>query len=174
MKKTKRVEDRPSCLAVKTTWGEIRVFARRGRIVECLLPTLKKEPKAPFDTVAIHIAAADKDDERVLKAAADFIEKAFAGRPARPPAFEWPAATPFTSDVWRALTRIPAGKTVEYGALAKAVGRPRASRAVGRACGANRLPVFVPCHRVVGKSGLTGFTGGLAWKRLLLERERRD
>ena len=74
--------------------------------------------------------------------------------------------------MWGELGRIPFGKTRSYGAIAEAVGRAGAARAVGAATGRNPAPILVPCHRVVGASGaLTGFAGGLDAKRLLLAHE---
>lgn len=82
--------------------------------------------------------------------------------------------TPFQHSVWDALCEIPLGETTSYGELARQLGRPSASRAVGAANGANPLPIVVPCHRVIGASGsLTGFGGGLPAKRWLLDHERR-
>lgn len=79
---------------------------------------------------------------------------------------------PFQLDVWRALREIPYGETRSYAALAAAIGRPSAVRAVGLANGANPAPVVVPCHRVIGSDGtLTGYGGGLALKRQLLSIE---
>ncbi|WAJ29208.1 methylated-DNA--[protein]-cysteine S-methyltransferase [Antarcticirhabdus aurantiaca] len=84
-----------------------------------------------------------------------------------------PVGTPFQLEVWRALLDIPAGETISYGELARRIGRPAASRAVGAANGANPLPIVVPCHRVIGANGtLTGFGGGLDTKRRLLDLER--
>ncbi len=75
--------------------------------------------------------------------------------------------------VWEALTAIPPGETISYGELARRIGQPKASRAVGAANGANPLPVIVPCHRVIGAGGaLTGFGGGIPTKRWLLALER--
>jgi len=80
--------------------------------------------------------------------------------------------TDFQRQVWAALRRIPVGHTTSYGALAAAIGRPRAVRAVGMANGANPIPVVVPCHRVIGADGsLTGFGGGLGRKQWLLAHE---
>lgn len=82
--------------------------------------------------------------------------------------------TAFQHAVWSALRAIPLGETLSYGELARRIGRPNASRAVGAANGANPLPIVVPCHRVIGSDGsLTGFGGGLPTKRWLLEHERR-
>jgi methylated-DNA-[protein]-cysteine S-methyltransferase len=83
-----------------------------------------------------------------------------------------PRGTVFQLATWRALATIPYGETISYAELARRVGRPAASRAVGAANGANPLPIVVPCHRVIGKDGsLTGFGGGLHAKRTLLELE---
>jgi methylated-DNA-[protein]-cysteine S-methyltransferase len=84
-----------------------------------------------------------------------------------------PRGTEFQHLVWAALTRIPYGETLSYGELARRIGKPQASRAVGLANGANPLPIVVPCHRVIGADGsLTGFGGGLDTKRTLLALER--
>jgi methylated-DNA-[protein]-cysteine S-methyltransferase len=82
------------------------------------------------------------------------------------------AGTPFQHDVWRALRALAPGATTSYGALAAAIGRPTAVRAVARANALNPVAVIVPCHRVIGKDGtLTGYAGGLIRKRWLLEHE---
>ncbi|HEY3519728.1 MAG TPA: methylated-DNA--[protein]-cysteine S-methyltransferase [Rhodanobacteraceae bacterium] len=83
------------------------------------------------------------------------------------------AATAFQWRVWNALTRIPAGETRSYGEIARAIGAPKAARAVGRACGSNKLALIVPCHRVVREDGTPGgWRWGAARKQRLLERER--
>lgn len=74
--------------------------------------------------------------------------------------------------MWRALLKIPRGETRSYAWVARQIGKPRATRAVGAACGANPVPIVVPCHRVIASDGsLGGFGGGLAWKRKLLRLE---
>lgn len=84
-----------------------------------------------------------------------------------------PQGTGFQQKVWAGLREIPYGETRSYGELARALGRPAASRAVGAANGRNPLPIVVPCHRVIGSDGsLTGFGGGLPVKRALLDLER--
>ena len=81
--------------------------------------------------------------------------------------------TAFQQQVWDALRRIPAGQTWTYGQLAEHLGKPSAARAVGAACGQNRIAVVIPCHRVVGSTGdLTGFAYGVERKRELLKREK--
>jgi O-6-methylguanine DNA methyltransferase len=82
------------------------------------------------------------------------------------------AGTEFQKSVWRAMQKISPGKTKSYGEIASAIGKPKAVRAVGGACGANPVPVLVPCHRVLAANNeLGGFGGGLDWKRSLLKRE---
>ncbi len=82
------------------------------------------------------------------------------------------AGTPFQRAVWDALTSIPVGTTTSYGAIAAAIGRPKAVRAVGMANGANPIGIVVPCHRVIGTDGtLTGYGGGIERKRWLLDHE---
>jgi methylated-DNA-[protein]-cysteine S-methyltransferase len=81
--------------------------------------------------------------------------------------------TAFQHEVWAALRRIPVGRTTSYGAVAAAIGRPKAVRAVGLANGANPIAIVVPCHRVIGaNASLTGYGGGLHRKRWLLAHER--
>lgn len=83
-----------------------------------------------------------------------------------------PQGTEFRQAVWAALRQVPWGETVSYAAIARAVGKPKAVRAVGAANGANPLPIVVPCHRVIGANGqLTGYAGGLHIKQFLLELE---
>ncbi|EAU48072.1 methylated-DNA--[protein]-cysteine S-methyltransferase [Salipiger bermudensis] len=80
--------------------------------------------------------------------------------------------TEFQKKIWALLTAIPYAETRSYGEIARTLGSPGASRAVGAANGANPLPIILPCHRVIGKSGaLTGFGGGLDTKTWLLQHE---
>ncbi len=85
-----------------------------------------------------------------------------------------PHGTPFQLEVLQALTQIPYGQTRTYRDIAVSIGRAKAVRAVGAANGRNPLPIVIPCHRVIGSNGnLTGFGGGLATKKFLLELESR-
>ena len=117
-------------------------------------------------------AALELDARRCAPARAQ-VEEYFQGRRT---AFDLPLdadGTPFQKEVWRALLDIPFGETESYGALARRLGRPQASRAVGRANGTNPISLLVPCHRVVGSDGsLTGYGGGLPLKRALLDFEQ--
>lgn len=84
-----------------------------------------------------------------------------------------PIGTKFQKSVWQELQKIPYGETTNYGELARRIGNPKASRAVGAANGKNPIAIIIPCHRVIGKDGsLTGFGGGLPVKEHLLELER--
>ncbi|MFL0807436.1 MAG: methylated-DNA--[protein]-cysteine S-methyltransferase [Oceanobacter sp.] len=85
-----------------------------------------------------------------------------------------PQGTEFQQTVWRALQDIPCGELRTYGEIAKQLGKPTASRAVGAANGRNPIPLIIPCHRVVGSQGkLTGFAHGLEIKQQLIEWESR-
>lgn len=87
-----------------------------------------------------------------------------------------PRGTPFQQEVWAALCRIPYGETCSYADIAAVIGRPKACRAVGMANNRNPIPIFIPCHRVIGKNGsLVGYAGGLFLKeRLLLLEQGRE
>jgi len=81
--------------------------------------------------------------------------------------------SPFHLRVWQELRKIPPGETVSYQELGRRLGNPQASRAVGQACGANPIPLIVPCHRVIASNGsLGGFSSGLERKRWLLDHEQ--
>jgi len=86
-----------------------------------------------------------------------------------------PEGTPFQCEVWHRLSEIPYGETISYGELARRIGNPKASRAVGLANGSNPIPIIIPCHRVIGSNGkLTGYGGGLPIKEKLLALERKQ
>jgi methylated-DNA-[protein]-cysteine S-methyltransferase len=117
-------------------------------------------------------AGTRQQSDAVLQRGGEQLEEYFAGKRKT---FDLPLAprgTAFQQSVWQALAGIPWGQWRSYGDIARAIGRPRAVRAVGAANGRNPLPIVVPCHRVVGSDGsLTGFAGGLEMKRYLLELE---
>lgn len=101
------------------------------------------------------------------------LTKILAGRAAKNlPPLDWTDKTEFQKSVWREMLKIAPGKTKSYGEIASAIKKPKAVRAVGGACGANPVPVLVPCHRILAANKkLGGFSGGLDWKRSLLKRE---
>jgi methylated-DNA-[protein]-cysteine S-methyltransferase len=120
-------------------------------------------------------APGGSDADACLEEAQRQLDAYFAGGLTR---FDIPlrlAGTDFQMRVWRSLQDIPYGHTISYGDLARRVGNPQASRAVGLANGRNPVAVVVPCHRVIGADGrLTGYAGGLERKIWLLDHERAD
>ncbi len=113
-----------------------------------------------------------REQSPLLREAARQIDQYLAGERR---AFSLPYAltgTPFQREVWEALASIPYGETITYAELARRLGRPKAVRAVGRACGQNPLSLILPCHRVMGARGrLTGYAGGVEIKERLLQLE---
>jgi methylated-DNA-[protein]-cysteine S-methyltransferase len=101
------------------------------------------------------------------------IGDALTGKPARElPPFDLSCGTEFQRSVWLALSGIACGQTLSYGQVAEAIGKPKALRAVGGACGANPIPVLIPCHRVLAAGQkIGGFSSDPRWKRTLLARE---
>jgi methylated-DNA-[protein]-cysteine S-methyltransferase len=145
--------------------GPLRIFADGERLVA--LDFLKSSR-------ASNLKSHSKSKEngaffkRVEKALHDYFEK---GKPL--PSFPYASrsGTSFRQKVWRALEKIPFGQTRSYGEIAAMIGSPGAARAVGTACGANSLPLFIPCHRVVAANGLGGFSSGMEIKKQLLRLE---
>jgi methylated-DNA-[protein]-cysteine S-methyltransferase len=123
-----------------------------------------------------HLPAAEtfgRRDDTVLTDAMGQLEAYFAGQRTHFDVAMSLAGTQFQQRVWNALRTIPYGQTESYGLLARKLGTPAASRAVGLANGRNPISIIVPCHRVVGSTGqLTGYGGGLERKRFLLDLER--
>jgi len=116
-------------------------------------------------------ASATKAWSDPVRSAAKQLEEYFAGERTDFDVDLHVAATDFQVDVWSALMTVPYGQVVTYQDIARAVGRPRAFRAVGNANGKNPFPVIVPCHRIVASNGLGGYAGGLSVKRALLALE---
>lgn len=121
---------------------------------------------------AVLVCAVRQDDLPILMEAARQLEEFF-NRERRD--FDLPispSGTDFQMKVWKELCNIPYGETISYGELARRIGNPNASRAVGLANGANPISIIVPCHRVIGANGkLTGYGGGLPRKEKLLALE---
>jgi O-6-methylguanine DNA methyltransferase len=135
----------------QTTWGPVTLkLNSNGKVIALVLPLLSKDPRKPFSA----------SDLQALEA--------LTGRHSP---VETPDGTPFQQAVWNELKKIPRGQTRTYGEIAATMGHPKAARAVGSACGANPLPLLIPCHRAVAAKGLGGFSCGLPWKKLLLEIE---
>jgi len=127
---------------------------------------------AGLSSIAFDGAVGSHSDDPLLRDAASQLRAYFAGALTRFDLPLSPRGTEFQRRVWDAVARVPYGTTTTYSAVAAALARPTAFRAVGAANGRNPLPIIVPCHRVIGASGaLTGYGGGLERKRALLDLE---
>lgn len=146
--------------------GQLTMVASDAGLVAVLWPE-ERVGRVPLAGVSA------ADGHSVLDAAAKQLTEYFAGRRRAFALPLDPRGTRFQRAVWAALGEIPYGETRSYGDIARAIGRTTAVRAVGAANGRNPLSIIVPCHRVVGQGGaLTGFAGGLAAKRYLLDLEK--
>ena len=113
-----------------------------------------------------------REDQGVLDEAREQLQAYFEGRRQRFTLPVAPEGTPFQQRVWQELQEIPWGTTTTYREIAEHLGQPAAVRAVGHANGRNPIAIVIPCHRVVGADGrLTGYAGGIATKRRLLQHE---
>lgn len=113
-----------------------------------------------------------EENSRVLAGLFNDLKRYFMGEPVEFVTPIDPGGSPFNRGVWEALRKIPRGEIVSYADVARRVGSPGAARAVGGACGANPIPIIIPCHRVVRSCGsLGGYSGGLDIKVYLLEIE---
>jgi methylated-DNA-[protein]-cysteine S-methyltransferase len=143
--------------------GPLTLTAREGALTGLYLEGARYRPE-----IAPHWQRTGVPFDEVRRQ----LDQYFARRRTR---FELPLdakGTTFQRTVWRALEAIEYGQTISYGELARRISNPAAVRAVGSANGHNPISIVVPCHRVIGSSGaLTGYAGGLAAKRLLLELE---
>lgn len=143
--------------------GELTITADGGSLTGIHMHEQRHSPKIP---------ATYKRDDAGLAHVVEQLNAYFASELTD---FELPMTmrgTEFQRRVWAALCEIPYGETISYGELARWVGNPKASRAVGLANGRNPLAIVVPCHRVIGADGsLTGYGGGLERKVWLLEHE---
>jgi O-6-methylguanine DNA methyltransferase len=155
------------CLPINTDLGEFLASYSQVGLAELRLPSDQLSASTATPTL---IPSQVQQWHRV---ASDAVNQILSGqKPKALPAFDLSAGTEFQQNVWRAMMRIPFGQTSSYGELACAIGKPKAVRAVGGSCGANPIPVLVPCHRVLAANQkLGGFSGGLDWKRTLLGRE---
>ena len=131
------------------------------------LTALRFHPALPRDATTMALPSTP-----LLRQAAAELREYFAGQRRQFTVPLTPKGTPFQQKVWSALQTIPYGETCSYKAIAAMVGNEKACRAVGMANHRNPLPIFIPCHRVVGANGkLVGYAGGLDAKTFLLELE---
>ena len=152
-------------LPIATSDGEFVAFYTEAGLAGLSFPATGK--------VAASNAASPAPVREWHRMTAAALQRALAGRePRMLPPLDLSAGSPFQQSVWQALRQIRCGQTRSYGEIARAIGKPKALRAVGGACGANPIPVLVPCHRVLAANQkIGGFSGRLEWKRTLLERE---
>lgn len=153
-------------LTIATPDGDFVARYSELGLCELSFPTGKRQPKASPTLPPPEVLRWHKVTTKALLAR-------LAGKaPTEFPPLDLRCGTAFQQQVWEQLRGIAAGKPSSYGELAKALGKTGAARAVGGACGANPIPVLIPCHRVLaGNQKLGGFSGGLDWKRRLLARE---
>lgn len=149
--------------------GRLVLAAAESGLISCSY----SEEREVLDRIARFVSPRILRSRRRLDPALRELDQYFANRLRR---FTVPVdlalASPFTRSVLEALSRVPYGTTTSYGALARVIRRPRASRAVGHALGANPACVLLPCHRVVNSDGgVGGYAGGVAAKRMLLDLE---
>lgn len=146
---------------IKTAWGDfLATFSEKG-LKELRFPN--SDHPRPGTTAARDswIMATDNAVNLILQGQ----------EPSELPPLDL-AGTQFQQTVWRLLQKIPLGSTLSYSEVAARAGKPGAARAVGSACGANPIPLLIPCHRVLARgSRLGGFSGGLEWKERLLKAE---
>jgi methylated-DNA-[protein]-cysteine S-methyltransferase len=148
-------------LTVASPIGKLVAVAEGDNLVELLLPNRAAGVTAPATTRSA-----------VLAATARQLAEYFAGTRRVFDLPLVPRGTDFQTRVWLELLAIPYGETCSYADIARAVGRPSASRAVGAANGANPIAIIVPCHRVIGADrSLTGYGGGVPLKKWLLAHE---
>ncbi len=150
---------------IETPLGRLAISASDVALVE-LSFLGSKDNRLEFSSSELAAAQVDK--------AATWLKNYFAGDKADYAGKLDLAGTEFQKAVWREISGIKHGQTLSYGEIARRIGKPKASRAVGAAVGANPIPLIVPCHRVMGTSGkITGYSGGegIPTKRKLLAME---
>lgn len=166
----------PAHTLIDTPIGPLLLVAEEDGLREIRFGGGRK-PRVPSDgeevgETSLSGGAGSAAERKVVDEARAQLAAYFAGRLRE---FDLPLAprgSPFELQVWRALLEIPYGTTCSYSEIARRLGAPTASRAVGAANGRNPLPIVVPCHRVIGADGsLTGYGGGLETKRYLLRLE---
>jgi O-6-methylguanine DNA methyltransferase len=163
---------------MKNNFVELPVITRDGKFVAHYSEKGLAEldfPKAGTPLRSVRPARRTYSTSQILRwhrTTEAALKKMLAGKKSKLPPLDWTGKTEFQKSVWRQMLKISTGQTKSYGEIARAIGKPKAVRAVGGACGANPVPILVPCHRVLAANQkLGGFSGGLDWKRSLLKRE---
>lgn len=149
--------------------GPLTLVADGGKLAGLYMEVTRHQPADEILGTAVPAGS-----DAVIAAAASQLQAYFAGQLT---SFDLPLTlegTHFQRTVWAGLRAIPYGQTISYGELARRIGQPAASRAVGLANGRNPVGIVIPCHRVIGANGsLTGYGGGIDRKRYLLALEQR-
>lgn len=163
------MKNSPNSFSIVTPLGNFTAIYTENGLAGLNFPNGKPHHTAAGNTTSEKTPAKIREWHRATEAA---LKKSIAGKDSG----ELPPldleGTEFQKSVWRELLKISSGKTKSYGEIARAIGNPKAVRAVGGACGANPVPVLVPCHRVLAANKkIGGFSGGLDWKRKLLAQE---
>jgi O-6-methylguanine DNA methyltransferase len=155
-------------LSIKTRDGEFMAHYSSRGLCSLDFPGRNGPQKAH-----LNVSKPPTEIDRWHEQTATALENALIGRPIKELSpLDLSSGTDFQQRVWQVLKSIGCGKTLSYGDVADEIGDRKAVRAVGRACGANPIPVLIPCHRVLAsKQKIGGFSGGLDWKRKLLARE---
>lgn len=154
---------------ITTLWGEFRAFYSATGLCRLEFP---HDPCAELE--ATDQTEPSPENRKTWEAlTADALRLLLSGKaPQKLPPLDISAGTEFQQTIWRQLLAIPLGRTRTYGDLADELKLVNGGRAVGAACGANPIPVLIPCHRVLGAKGkLGGFSGGMPWKHRLLQIE---
>lgn len=154
-------------LSFRTSEGEFIAGYSATGLAELRFPTTSPSEPANTEPAPVEV----RHWHRLTTIA---VKAILSGRaPEELPPFDLSSGTAFQQSVWAGMCKIKFGQTQSYGELAAAIGNPKAVRAVGGACGANPIPVLVPCHRVLAaQQKLGGFSSGLDWKRKLLAQEK--
>jgi O-6-methylguanine DNA methyltransferase len=155
-------------LPIKTDAGDFIVRYSEKGLAQLGFPKMQRAPSRTPNTKIIpaKVRGWHRLTEAALKSALT------GGRVKKLPPLDWTGKTEFQQAVWREMLKITPGKTRSYGEIAAQIGRPKAVRAVGGACGANPIPVLVPCHRILAADRkIGGYSGGLDRKRWLLKIE---
>jgi O-6-methylguanine DNA methyltransferase len=159
---------------LQTPLGPLVAYARDAALLGLEFTDQRLRVSSLRERLERHLGAFDTREARDPAGVAARLRAYFAGD--RHALDDQPVAmlgTPFERAVWSELRRIPAGTTISYAELARRVGRPNGSRAVGQANGRNPIALVVPCHRVIASDGsLAGYGGGVHRKQALLELER--
>ena len=157
---------------IKTPIGAVAIAENNGRICRIEIGNKVTSSNVVKSIKKIFKETPVAKETALLKRAKGQMAAYFVGKLKK---FNLPLAvrgTDFQKAVWNTMLKIPAGKTMSYGEIARKIKRPRAFRAIGQASHHNNIPIVIPCHRVVGSNGdLTGYGGGISRKKWLLSHE---